>query len=199
VLRLRGRSPGILVPRGGDGPRSSRLGGVLVIAIVVAIVIVLLIVLIGGGSSSTPPSSSTKTQSTTSSTPASASSSQTSTTAKVVSQITLTPPSSKSKASGIAEVLSEGSTYGIAIVAKNVPANSVKPPNAYAVWLYNSPTDAKIAGFVNPGVGASGRLSTAGPLPTNAASYHEIIVTIETSGTPSRPGPIVLQGTLTGL
>jgi hypothetical protein len=126
-------------------------------------------------------------------------SSQTSTTAKVVSQIILTSPSSQSKASGIAEVLSEGSKYGIAIVAKNVPPNSIKPPNAYAIWLYNSPTDAKIAGFVNPGVGPSGRLFSAGPLPADAAHYRQIIVTLETSGTPTQPGQIILEGTLTGL
>ena len=77
----------------------------------------------------------------------------TATSAKVVAQINLTPPSSdkKSKAAGIAEVLNEGSTDGVAIVAQNVPPNSTKPPDAYAVWLYNSPKDAKILGFVNPG------------------------------------------------
>ena len=58
-----------------------------------------------------------------------------------------------SKAAGIAEVLNEGSADGVAIVAQNMPPNANKPPNAYAVWLYNSPTDAQILGFVNPGVG----------------------------------------------
>ena len=71
-------------------------------------------------------------------------------------------PDRGSKAAGIAEVLKEGATDGIAIVAQNVTPNTTKPPNAYAVWLYNSPTDAHLLGFVNPGVGANGRLSTAG-------------------------------------
>jgi hypothetical protein len=67
------------------------------------------------------------------------------------------------------------------------------------VWLYNSPTDAKILGFVNPGVTKTGRLSTAGGLPTNASHYKELIVTVETTASPKQPGSIILQGALTGL
>jgi hypothetical protein len=123
------------------------------------------------------------------------------TSAKVVAQINLSPPSAdkQSKAAGIAEVLNEGSTDGVAIVAQNVPPNATKPPNAYAVWLYNSATDAKILGFVNPGVGKTGRLSTAGGLPTNASHYKQLIVTVETTASPKQPGSIILQGALTGL
>jgi hypothetical protein len=118
-----------------------------------------------------------------------------------VAQINLSPPSSnsKSKAAGIAEVLNEGSVDGIAIVAQNVPANTTKPPNAYAVWLYNSPTDAKILGFVNPSVGKTGRLSTAGRLPPNASHYKHLIVTVETTASPKVPGSIILQGALSSL
>jgi hypothetical protein len=96
-------------------------------------------------------------------------------------------------------VLKEGTTDGIAIVAQKVAPNTTKPANAYAVWLYNSPTDAHILGFVNPGVGSSGRLSTAGGLPTNASHYKELIVTLETSATPKTPGTIILQGALNGV
>ena len=67
------------------------------------------------------------------------------------------------------------------------------------MWLYNSPTDAKILGFVNPGVSQTGKLSTAGGLPANASHYKHLIVTLETSANPKVPGTIILQGTLTGL
>jgi hypothetical protein len=117
----------------------------------------------------------------------------------VIAQINLTPPTAGSKAAGIAEILKEGANDGIAIVAQNITPNTTKPANAYAVWLYNSPTDAHILGFVNPGVGTNGRLSTAGGLPTDATHYKELIVTVETSANPKTPGPIILQGTLTGL
>jgi hypothetical protein len=187
--------------------RSSRLGGALVILLgVVAVAAVLFFVLRGHhsnnhASASNPTASSTPAASATT-TPTTASSTASSTTsAKVVSQINLLPPAGtkNSKAAGIAEVLSEGSTDGVAIVAQNVPPNSTKPPNAYAVWLYNSPKDAKILGFVNPGVGKTGRLSTAGPLPSNASHYKELIVTQETTGSPKAPGTIILRGNLTNL
>jgi hypothetical protein len=116
-----------------------------------------------------------------------------------VAQINLKPTAAGSKAAGIAEVLREGSTDGIAIVAQNIPPDSTHPPNAYAVWLYNSPTDAHILGFVNPGVGANQRLSTAGGLPSNAAHYKQLIVTLETTATPKNPGAVVLQGALPAL
>ena len=117
----------------------------------------------------------------------------------MVAQINLTPAAAGSKAAGIAEVLREGTTNGIAIVAQNVPPNTTHPPNAYAVWLYNSPTDAKILGFVNPGVPKSGKLSTAGGLPANASHYQQLIVTIERSANPKAPGTVILRGALTGV
>jgi hypothetical protein len=117
----------------------------------------------------------------------------------VVAQRNLVPTSSGSKTAGIAEVLRQGAATGIAIVAQNVPANSKHPPDAYAVWLYNSPTDSRILGFVNPGVGNNGRLQTAGALPTNASHYKQVLVTLETQSNPHTPGKIVLQGALTGV
>lgn len=190
-----------------EAPRSSRLGGALVIiAGVLAVAAVLFFVLRGGNSKTHTTSNPTAPQaaSTTSVTPSttSTSTSGSSTSAKVVAQINLTPPSGnkQSKAAGIAEVLNEGTTDGIAIVAQNVPPNrTTKPLNAYAVWLYNSPKDAKILGFVNPGVGKTGRLSTAGALPSNASHYKNLIVTLESTGSPKAPGAIILQGALTGL
>ena len=56
-----------------------------------------------------------------------------------------------------------------------------------------------ILGFVNPGVGSNGRLSAAGPLPANASRFKNLVVTVETSGSPKKPGTIILQGKLTGL
>jgi hypothetical protein len=193
----------------GDGgsarrPRSSRLGGAIVIAVTVVIVAVVLFFVLrssGGpkhqaaasaGSTTSGSSSAASTSSTTSST-------SSGTQARVVAQINLTPPRSGSKAAGIAEVLNEGTSQGVALVAQNVPPNSTKPPNAYAVWLYNSPKDAQILGFVNPGVGSNGRLSTAGALPSNAKHFKQLIVTVETQAKPKAPGTIILQGALTGL
>jgi hypothetical protein len=194
--------------RGDGGPRSSRVGGAVVILVgVLAVAAVLFFVLRGGHSkrhdTSAPTTSSPAASATSTTTPSSTTSTSGSgTSASVVAQINLTPPASdkNSKAAGIAEVLNEGSIDGVAIVAQNVPANKTKPhPNAYAVWLYNSPQDAHLLGFVNPGVGKTGRLSTAGRLPSNASRYKQLIVTVETTASPKRPGTTILEGTLTKL
>jgi hypothetical protein len=188
------------VPAVGDdsGGRSSRLGGTVLIALTVLIVAVVAIILLSSGSSNPKPSAASSTPTPAASTTTSASGSGT-TPAKVVAQINLTPAAAGSKAAGIAEVLKEGASNGIAIVGQNVTPNTTKPPNAYAVWLYNSATDAHLLGFVNPGVGANGRLSTAGALPANAAHYKQLIVTLETKASQKVPGKIILQGTLTGV
>ncbi|HET8978555.1 MAG TPA: hypothetical protein VFN87_10370, partial [Solirubrobacteraceae bacterium] len=196
---------------GGGGRRSSRIGGAILIAAVVIAAIVVAVVLLSSGGNTPNHQTAADRSTTTSSTPAasaSASSSASTTTtsassstaAKVVAQINLTPPAKGSKAAGIAEVLDEGSSQGIAIVADNVPPNKSAPhPNAYAVWLYNSSSDAKILGFVNPGVGSNGKLQTAGALPSGASRYKQLIVTVETQAKPAKPGTIILRGPLTGL
>jgi hypothetical protein len=120
------------------------------------------------------------------------------TTPQVVSQINLNPPSGGA-AKGIAEVLRQQGKTGIAIVAQGLTPNSKKPANAYAVWLYNSPTDSKILGFVNPGVTSNGRLQTAGGLPTNANHFQKLLVTLETQSNPKSPGTVVLEGALSGV
>jgi hypothetical protein len=182
-----------------SSPRRSRVGGRILIGAVVVLVAVAAVILLSSGGSS-PKKATPPTAAASSTTTAGSSTTGTASTAsKILAQINLTPPSKRSKAAGIAEILKEGATDGIAIVAQHVPANTTKPPNAYAVWLYNSANDAHILGFVNPGVSSSGKLSTAGGLPANAAHYKQLIVTVETKASPKTPGTIILQGPLTGL
>jgi hypothetical protein len=142
--------------------------------------------------SSSKKSTGTKPARATASTPAGGS-----TTATPVAQINLLSPSRSKTTAGIAEVLRQGNNTAIAIVGQGLPANTKH--NAYAVWLYNSASDALRLGFVNPGVSKNGRLETTGPLPTNASRYKQLLVTIETTANPKSPGQIVLQGNLTGV
>ena len=184
-------------PQFSPAPRSSRFGGAVLLTGAAAVVLIVLIALLSSGGSSPKHTATGTTHAkapTTATTPAT-----TSTAARVVAQINLLPPVRGGKAAGIAEILKQGATDGIAIVAQNVPPNSTHPPDAYAVWLYNSPSDAHILGFVNPGVGSNGRLSTAGGLPVNASRYRQLIITLETQANPHAPGRIILQGALTGL
>jgi hypothetical protein len=175
------REPGLR-----EGRRSSLLGGAALLVIALIVIVVAVILIAGGGGSKHK-----------SSTTANAATSTSATTApQVVRQINLTSPSpANSKLTGLADVLKQGTTEGIAIIAQNVPPNTKH--DAYAVWLYNSPSDSHILGFVNPGVGANRRLSTAGPLPANASHYRQLIVTLETQANPSAPGTIILQGPFT--
>ena len=190
----------------GDGPRSSRRGGAVVIGLGAIILIVVLVLVFknGSGSKSSSPSAATTSSnpavaSTTTTTGSATTTSASSATAKAVAQINLTPTTAGSKAAGIAEVLDQSSVKELAIVAEHVPPNTTNPNNAYAVWLYNSPSDAYRLGFVNPGVTSTGKLSTAGKLPANAARYRELIVTTETQAHPRSPGPILLQGPVSGV
>ena len=74
-------------------------------------------------------------------------------------------------------------------------------PGAYALWLYNSGSSAKLLGFVPQRVGRDGRFATQGEVPSDAARYRQLVVTRETvTGNtrrpPTRPGTVVLQGDL---
>ena len=133
----------------------------------------------------------------TSSTSPAATATTSATSAKPLTQVNLTAATPKSKAAAIADVLQEGAQRELAIVGQNLPPNSAH--NSYEVWLYNPPGDAYSLGFVNPGVTRTGRFEAATALPTDVARYRELIVTLETAVKPKRPGPIVLQGRITGL
>jgi Anti-sigma-K factor rskA len=123
--------------------------------------------------------------------------SRTTTTPGTLPPISLVSPGGGTTTSAIAEVVKQGKESAIAIVGHGLPANTKH--NAYAVWLYNTPNDAVRLGFVNPGVGKNGRLATTGPLPPNAAHFKRLVITIETTANPTRPGAVILRGNLTGV
>jgi hypothetical protein len=170
-------------------PRISRRGGAVLLGLVALAIVAVVVVLFATSGSNKPKQAASPSTGT--------AQASTSTGAQVLGQINLTPPTASSKSAGIAEVIRQGATIGIAIVAQNVPANTKH--DAYAVWLYTSPTNARILGFVNPGVGSNGRLSTTGPLPSGAGQFKQLIITRETQSKPKQPGPIILQGQLTGV
>jgi Sigma-70, region 4 len=197
VLTALGQPP----PSPPETPRSSRVGGIVLLVggallVLAAVIVVVVLVASPGGKhkSSNLAAGSSSTAASNSST-----ASGTSTAATPLAAMKLVPPDSKSKAAGFAEVVKVGSNRGIEIVAQHIAPNTTKPPNAYAVWLYNSSVDAHLLGFVNPGVGKSGRLETAGGLPSNASHFKQVVITLETKADPKSPGTIVLSGPLNGL
>jgi hypothetical protein len=91
-------------------------------------------------------------------------------------------------------VVRQGTTTAIELVGTGVPPNTAH--DAYAVWLYNSPSDSRLLGFVNPGIKKNGVLRTLGPLPANSSRFKQLLVTRETQPKPRSPGTVILQGAL---
>jgi hypothetical protein len=173
-------SPDDAAPRPGARLPSSRVGGAIVLALIAAVVVAVVLITSSGGGSHHRASTSAS----------SAHAGTAASHATETNRLALTPPNSSSKALGVAAVLQEGSTYAFYLAAEHMPPSR---GFFYAVWLYNSPTSHAPLGK-SPPVSSSGRLQGGAILPSNAAQYHQMIVTRETSEHPANPGPIVLQG-----
>ncbi len=165
-------------------PPSSRRGGAILLALIlVAAVVVVILVVSGGGSSHNKTASTSGTTGT--------STSASSGSPKVEATIQM-HAASGSAAKGAVEILSEGGKRAFYILAEHLPESK---GFFYAVWLYNSPSNAEALSKAKP-VTSNGRLAGAAALPSNASSYREILLTRETSARPSKPGPVELRGTL---
>jgi hypothetical protein len=172
--------------------KSSRLGGILLLAAIGLAVAFLVIVLVSSGGDD---NGTTSTSSSTSSTATSAS---TSTTPQVLGQVNLKPPSgTSSKALAAVTVVRQGDEVDILFQGQGVPAN--KSGDVYALWLTGgSGTPARL-GFT-PRVKANGKLRFPGALPTTVdlSGYTTMELTRETTASPKTPGAVVLTGALPG-
>jgi hypothetical protein len=179
-------------PLRSDGPRrSSRLGGILLLVGVAAVVAVVVILLVSGGDDSGTTTTSTTAKPDTA---AQTQSQPTSTGPQPtpVAQINLRAADG-SKAVGVAQVLAQGKQRALAIVAQRLTPST--KTSAYAVWLYTTPDNAKLLGFVDPPVGKDGRFANFNALPAGSNRYKELIVTREKNQS-KKPGEIVLRGPL---
>lgn len=168
----------------GGSPRSSRLGGALLLGGIAAVAAVVLLLVLSGGDDNGAKSGSTSTSTQTGTA---------TTQPQVEAQINLTNGAAGGKAKGIAQVLRQQGQRALAIVGQDIKANS---RDAYAVWLYNSRSDAQLLGFIPQEVGSDGRLSGIAPLPDTAERFRQLIVTRETIQQPRSPGAILLRGRL---
>jgi hypothetical protein len=167
---------------------SSRLGGALLLGgLGVIVAVVLILVINGGGDDSSKKSSTLSTNPSTQTTPGGQQ--------RPVAQINLTSAAGNSRQVGLAQVFENGNRRAIIVAGQGLETG------AYALWLYNSGSDAKLLGFVPERVGKDGRFATQGELPTDAEKFKQLVVTKEnvTSNTkkaPAKPGQVVLQGDL---
>ena len=91
------------------------------------------------------------------------------------------------------DILTEGSRRAFYIAAEHLP-----PTHGffYALWLYNSPTSHEPLSRA-PAVGANRRLEGGALLPSNAGSFHTMLLTRETNSRPTHPGHVILTGPFT--
>jgi anti-sigma-K factor RskA len=177
-------------PAPSGAPRVSRRGGALLIGGVVAaiaVAAVLVIVLTGGGDDNKSNTTASQAADTTS----------TQAQPQVRAQINLTPPKDGpvKKAVAIVQIIDVNGQQAITAATQGLKT----PPNksAYALWVYNSPTQAKlVSGFDK--TDNKGHLVLQGQLPKDIdiAAYKEMLVTRETSGNPTKPGTIYLRGAI---
>jgi Sigma-70, region 4 len=178
---LSGASPTASAPAAGS-QRSSRVGGAILLAVIVAAVAVAVVLLTGGSSAKkTNAASTTPTVSTV-----------TKTGPTINDQIQLRATARGGRSTGVAYVLTEGAKRAFFIDVQNVP-----PAKGfyYAIWLYNS-RNSFVPVTKSSAVTAQHRLEGISALPTNAAEFHEVLLTRETSPRPTRPGPVLLRGPL---
>ncbi len=190
----RSRTPSSARPAAGSplsrSPRSRRAGALLLAAIVAAVIVVVVLIANSGGSSSHSNAGASSNTTSASSTTTSGSS-KASSGPHVDKQLNLTAPDPSSSAVGLVEIVSEGSKRAFLLSAEHFP-----PTTAgffYAAWLSNSSSDNVLLGRA-PSVSSNGKLQAVGALPTNAGSFHTMLITRETSTHPKSPGPIVLSG-----
>jgi hypothetical protein len=184
-------------PREPRSPQTSagsrRAGALLLGAIVVVIVVVVVLISSGGGKGSKPTTTAAGTPATTTGTGTSSTSTTSATKPKLDSTIRLSSPEPSTNAAGVAYVLSDGSRRAFYVSAQGLPPSS---GFFYAVWLYNSPSNAEPLGRASS-VSSNGRMQGGNPLPSNAGDYAKFIITRETSTHPKEPGPTVLSGAFT--
>jgi hypothetical protein len=176
--------------------RSSRLGGAILLGlgaiVVIAVVLVVVLAIATGGSSGGSGVALRRGAASAPKTTTPAATTATGSSVTPLAQIRLSSPTG-GKESGAAEIVRQNGRLIIAIEASDVPPNSQH--NAYAVWLSNRRGRYDRLGFVNPPVGSDGVLQTSGGLPSDAASYDELVISLETARNPQAPSrDVVLEG-----
>jgi hypothetical protein len=164
-------------------PRSSRLGGAILMLAVLSALGVGLFLVLRPDDEPAASDEPTATQATTAA-PADG----------VEAQVTLTPTRAGGDAAGAAAVVVSRGNRGLAVAGQDLR------PGDYAVWLYTSRSQTRLLGFA-PRVTGNGVLSVvARSIPADYASFRELVISRERVTEANRdaerttPGTIVLRG-----
>ncbi|MCW3048093.1 MAG: hypothetical protein JWO74_2377 [Solirubrobacterales bacterium] len=167
-------------------PRSSRLGGALLLGLVAVVVAVVLVVVLGGGGNSgtgNADTASTAAKTTTTTTPQPV----------VKAQVNLAPPAKgapAAKALGVVQIVDVSGQQAINAVVQGLPSTKKA---GYGIWLYSSGGKELFLGYFSS-ADSQGRLIAQGKLSADISGYREMLVTTETQKSPPRPGTIYLRG-----
>jgi len=170
-----------------DVERSSKLGGILLLAgLGVALAVVVVLLISGGGDdgeeengAQAPPAAQGEEP-------------------QVVGQINLEPPDGGESPLAAAQFLAVDQGLAIRIIAEGLePATEDR---VYALWLYNSEDDADLIGYPTAQPSEEQPLLAAQQccLPANVGEFESLIITAEgrDEDTASTPGEIILQGAI---
>jgi hypothetical protein len=93
------------------------------------------------------------------------------------------------------QVVDVSGQTAINAVSQGLPTSNTKA--AYGIWVYSSPSQAKLIGGFDK-KDDKGHLVYQGAVPKDVdiASYKEVLVTLETTGNPTKPGTIYLRGAI---
>ncbi len=167
-------------------PRSSKIGGALLLLSIIGLVVVAIITLTGGNDNGSSKADGGPITATTGTTNANAPVPR--------AQVNLQATAAGGGAKGFATLVTQGNTAGLVIFGQGLPPSGQQ---LYGIWLVNGGKSLPL-GF-RP-VGRDGRLAAQAPVPTNAAQFRELIITRENvktgQRTPARPGTVVLRGSL---
>lgn len=171
-----------------------------VLGLAAALIIAAIIVFATGSSSSNPlPSgpipASAATATTPSATTTTGAATGTTGGGAVSNEVAMKATSAGGKAAGAVAVLTQSGQKELAFTAQKLAT----PPagDHYVLWLYNSSSQFQALGEIQTVTTAGTVSPVAVALPSDAASYTGIILTLETTASPAKPGTVILAGTST--
>jgi hypothetical protein len=113
--------------------------------------------------------------------------------AQTLHRLVLQPAGPQKTAFGAAAIVRQNGSMLLLLQARGLTPNH---RDSYAVWLFNTPADSRLLGFVTPLVGPDGTFSSGVSLPDDAVRFRNLVITRETAARPTVPGKAILRSPL---
>jgi hypothetical protein len=167
--------------------RSSQVGTLIIVGALGVVVAIALIVVLGVFDGSDKPTAKTTTVTRTARTTPTEQ-------PRIVLQGKLSPPrGSDSKSSGETAIINYQKANAFKLLIAGKDLEPAPEGSAYAVWLYNSPTQLLFIGFPKATVNDKGTLEVVADLTPQTPTFEQVLVTLERVPKPTKPGRIVLS------